>query len=86
MSCLSVFLIHMHPAIKQIGYYNFTESLYERPLVEHIFILLILMIIVFFGSICIDKIRICVSDMIYCTLKICLKSIKLRNKWKFHIQ
>ena len=35
-SCLAIFLIHMHPAIKYIGYYNFTESLYERPVLTSV--------------------------------------------------
>lgn len=64
-SCLAIFLIHMHPAIKQIGYYSFTESLYERPVLEHILYLLLLMLIVFFGSIIIDKVRIVISDSCY---------------------
>lgn len=67
-SCLAIFLIHTHPAIKNlegIGYYSCTESLYNCPLLEHILILLFLMLIVFFGSILIDKVRIVLSDIIY---------------------
>lgn len=64
-SCLSIFLIHMHPAIKGIGYYGYTASLYEKPLLEHIVSLLCLMLFVFFGAILIDKIRIVVSDLVY---------------------
>lgn len=64
-SCLSIFLIHMHPAIKQIGYYGYTESLYLLPVFEHIGKLLLLMMIVFFGSILIDKIRIFISSLFY---------------------
>ena len=64
-SCLSIFLIHMHPAIKQIGYYQFTENLYEKSVFDHILILTILMILVFFGSILIDKIRIFISKSCY---------------------
>ena len=64
-SCLSIFLIHMHPAIKQIGYYNYTESLYSLPVLEHIWKLALLIIIVFFGSIFIDKIRIVISNLCY---------------------
>lgn len=64
-SCLSIFLIHMHPAIKQIGYYNYTESLYERPFVDHVLILTVLIIAVFFGSILIDKVRILISDGLF---------------------
>lgn len=64
-SCLSIFLIHMHPAIKQIGYYGFTERLYDRPFFEHSAILIVLFIVVFFGSILIDKVRIFISDGLY---------------------
>ena len=65
VSCLSIFLIHMHPSIKQIGYYNFTESLYYKPLWEHMILLIALIIVVFVGSILIDKIRIFISDIVY---------------------
>jgi len=55
----------MHPAIKQIGYYNYTESLYSLPAFEHIWKLTLLIIVVFFGSIFIDKIRIVISNLCY---------------------
>lgn len=64
-SCLSIFLIHMHPSIKHIGYYSFTESLYDLPVLQHIGVLLLLIISVFFGCILIDKIRIIISDAVY---------------------
>lgn len=64
-SCLSIFLIHMHPAIKQIGYYSFTESLYDKTFLEHTIILIVLIFVVFFGSILVDKVRIAISDMFY---------------------
>lgn len=64
-SCLSIFLIHMHPAIKHKGYYSFTESLYDKPLFEHAITLIALIAIVFFGSIIVDKVRIAISDAIY---------------------
>ena len=64
-SCLSIFLIHMHPSIKYIGYYSFTESLYDLPVLQHIGVLLLLIISVFFGCILIDKIRIIISDAVY---------------------
>lgn len=64
-SCLSIFLIHMHPSIKHIGYYSLTESLYDLPVLQHIGDLLLLIISVFFGCILIDKIRIIISDAVY---------------------
>lgn len=64
-SCFAIFLIHMHPSIKKIGYYSFTEGLYDKPLFEHVGILFLLFICVFFGSILIDKIRIILSNICY---------------------
>lgn len=64
-SCLSIFLIHMHPSIKQIGYYNFTEALYYKPVLEHIVLLFLLFVVIFFGAILIDKIRIAISETTY---------------------
>ena len=64
-SCLAIFLIHMNPAISKIGYYSFTESLYDLPVLQHIGVLLLLIISVFFGCILIDKIRIIISDAVY---------------------
>ena len=68
-SCFAIFLIHMHPTIKEMGYYAFTRSLYELPVYKHILILTVLIIIVFCGSILIDKIRILFSDIIYFLIK-----------------
>lgn len=79
-SCLAIFLIHMHPAIKDIGYYGFTKSLYERPFIEHITILIILISTVFFGSILIDKLRIVISECTYRVLRYVYRSIP--NKYK----
>lgn len=64
-SCLAIFLIHMHPAIKEIGYYAITESLYHLPIWQHCIYLILLITLVFFGSILIDKIRIVLSDFVY---------------------
>lgn len=74
-SCLSIFLIHMHPAIKQIGYYDFTEGLYDLNIYTHIAILLLLFVSVFMGCILIDKIRIYISDIVFallCRIKLLL--------------
>ena len=64
-SCLAIFLIHMHPAIKEIGYYAITESFYHLPIWQHCIYLILLITGVFFGSILIDKIRIVISDFVY---------------------
>lgn len=64
-SCLAIFLIHMHPAIKEIGYYAITESFYNLPIWQHCIYLILLITGVFFGSILIDKIRIVISDFVY---------------------
>lgn len=74
-STLSIFLIHMHPAINEIGYYNYTESLYRLPAMEHIWKLTVLISAVFFGSILIDKVRILVSNAIYKLLQIIRHSL-----------
>lgn len=68
-SCLSIFLIHMHPVIKDIGYYAYTKSLYTLPILEHVWILLVLIISVFFGSILIDKVRLFLSDTFFNLIK-----------------
>lgn len=78
-SCLSIYLIHMHPAIKQIGYYNYTESLYSLPLFEHIWKLVFLIIVVFFGSILIDKVRIPISSLFYKLFVWFLNKTKISN-------
>ena len=64
-SCLAIFLIHMHPAIKGIGYFAITKSLYHLSIWEHCIYLILLITLVFFGSILIDKIRIVLSDFVY---------------------
>lgn len=78
-SCLSIFLIHMHPSIKYIGYYSFTESLYSKPLLYHMGTLIILIAIVFWGSILIDRIRIYISNVIYSVL--CLLKNQIPQKF-----
>lgn len=64
-SCLAIFLIHMHPAIKEIGYYAVTESFYNLAIWQHCIYLILLIIGVFFGSILIDRIRIIISEFVY---------------------
>ena len=77
-SCLSIFLIHMHPSIKEIGYYGYTESLYFLPLFDHVWKLALLMFVVFFGSIIVDKLRIHISSLIYKLLQ-CIFSKKTNS-------
>lgn len=65
-SCLAIYLIHMHPSVK-LFYFNYTESLYNKPVFEHIGCLCLLFIVVFILSIFIDKIRILISNIVlYC--------------------
>lgn len=64
-SCFAIYLIHMHPTIKEIGYYSLTESLYNCPPLQHYLLLFIVIITIFFASILVDKIRIIVSNGIY---------------------
>lgn len=63
-SCLAIFLIHMHPSVKEF-YYKFTEELYDKPYWEHVCILLLLFLCVFIASILFDKIRILISNIVY---------------------
>ena len=79
VSCLSIFLIHMHPAIKEIGYYNYTESLYSLQVFEHLWKLALLMFVVFFGSILVDKIRILISSLVYKLLLWIISKSRLSN-------
>ncbi len=64
-SCFSIYLIHMHPTIKEIGYRSITENLYNYPVCQHILYLLALILIVFFGSILVDQVRIVASKGCY---------------------
>ena len=64
-SCFAIFLIHMHPTIKEIGYYTFTTGLYDKPVLQHIVILTMLIVTVFFCSILVDKVRIAISNAFY---------------------
>ena len=65
VSCFSIYLIHMHPTIKEIGYRSFTENLYNYPVYQHILYLLALFVLVFFGSILVDQVRIIASKGCY---------------------
>ena len=78
-SCFSIFLIHMHPTIKEIGYYTLTRSLYDYPAWLHILMLLGIMIVIFFASILIDKVRIYISDLCYKLIQLGAKRIP--QKW-----
>ncbi len=78
-SCLAIYLIHMHPSIKNI-YYHFTKSLYEKPFFEHVYSLIVLFTCVFLGSILIDKIRIYISNRIYNFINMIWQALPLRFK------
>ena len=75
-SSLAIFLIHMHPAIKEIGYYAYSKSLYSQPLATYIGMTIALVVVVFFGSILIDKIRIFISDKVYGILQTIVRKTK----------
>lgn len=84
-SCFAIFLIHMHPTIKEIGYYSFTKGLYDKPVLQHIVILIGLIIVVFVGSILIDKIRKVVSDICYSLISKFWRKIAQRRNLKVRI-
>ena len=78
-SVFSVFLLHMHPDIKQY-YYAFTDSLYELPFFQHLLELVTLFFIIFVVSTVIDKIRLVAFNQIWPTLYKLI--IKTRNTFK----
>ena len=63
-SSLAIFLIHMHPSVKNI-YFNYSDYLYALPAPSHFGILVIVFLSIFVISILIDKIRIIFSDLIF---------------------
>lgn len=67
-SSFAIFLIHMHPTIKQIGYISFTEGLYGHPVIIHALYLVLFISFVFIGSILIDRVRIIISNYCYSAL------------------
>ena len=78
-SSFAIFLIHMHPTIKHIGYYSYTKSLYQLDVLQHVLLFILLIVSVFFLSILIDKVRLAISNL---CLKLILhiKSL-LPTKW-----
>lgn len=78
-SCFAIFLIHLHPTIKQIGYYSYSRDLYNLPVFQHIIALILLIAVVFFGCIIVDKIRIAISDRCFVWVERLTKSIS--PKW-----
>ena len=68
-SCFAIYLIHLHPTIKEIGYYSFTRNLYELPVLKHILLLVPFILLVFFGCILIDQIRLIISRKCYSLLE-----------------
>lgn len=64
ISVLAVYLIHMHPCIKEY-YYSFAKSLYEMSHIMHIAILLIFLPTCLVICLLVDRMRIFVFDKIY---------------------
>lgn len=67
-SALAVYLIHMHPALKEY-YYNYCRGLYQLSPMEHYFKLVVLIIGTFTISILIDKVRVSTTNTIYKLIK-----------------
>jgi len=78
-SCFAIFLIHMHPTIKHIGYYAFTRDLYIYPVYQHILLLVVLICFVYVGSILVDQIRILVSRIVFNQCKKIFKMISANH-------
>jgi len=64
ISALSVYLIHMHPAVKEY-YYDYCQSLYTLSPPDHYLKLVFLLVGVFIASIIVDKFRILMTDCLY---------------------
>ena len=77
-SSFAIYLIHMHPTIKQIGYYAFTKSLYEQPPFLHVVALVAFILAVFFACIFIDKIRIATSHVCFLMVESLLKHVPVK--------
>lgn len=63
-SVLAIYLVHMHPDIKQL-FYNYTASLYDHSFIMQIILLLGLFAVIFVISILLDKIRIALFNWLY---------------------
>ena len=63
-SVLAIYLLHMHPDIKQY-FYDYSNSLYAYSPLIHIMYLLMIFFLVFIVAIPLDKIRIILFDWIY---------------------
>lgn len=74
VSVLAIYLLHMHPDLKQL-YYSHTTSLYDLSVLNRSFHLIFLFSTIFVVSILIDKLRILVFNTCY---KMCF-IIKERN-------
>lgn len=74
-SAFAIFLIHMHPTIKQVGYLSFTQGLYGYPAIKHIIVLTLFILAVFVGSIMIDKVRILASNVFFSVIDSMTKHI-----------
>ena len=74
-SALAVYLLHMHPDIKQ-RFYDFAESLYGYSIGKHVVWLLIIFTTVFMAAILVDKVRLVLFDCLYKHTEIYIQ------KWK----
>ncbi len=68
ISTLSVYLIHMHPAVKEY-YYDYCQSLYTLSSLDHYLKLVVLLVGVFIASIIVDKFRILMTECLYKSIK-----------------
>lgn len=75
VSVLSVYLLHLHPAIRDY-YFSFTEGLYKYGVVKHYSTLFILFFVIFLVSVFLDKIQIALYN------SLCNIFIKFCDRWK----
>lgn len=63
-SVLAIYLVHMHPDIKQL-FYHYTTSLYDHAFIMQTILLIGLFAVIFVLSILLDKIRIALFNRLY---------------------
>ena len=63
-SALAIYLLHMHPDLKQY-FYAFAKELYNYPIWQHLVWLLVVFTVIFIAAIAIDKLRLVVFELLY---------------------
>ena len=67
-SIFAVYLLHMHPDVKQY-YYTFTGQLYDKPVIHHVLVLICLFCAILICSVFVDRIRLWLFSFFYTKCK-----------------